>query len=91
VPRCAPPQRWGCSRLREEAVGDRETILGEIARQQAVLHRLEQVRERLRALEGSLGDGTPSTESVTSPVTSAEKIALFRRLFRGRDDVYPRY
>jgi hypothetical protein len=72
-------------------VGDRETILGEIARQQAVLHRLEQVRERLRALEGSLGDGTPSTESVTSPVTSAEKIALFRRLFRGRDDVYPRY
>jgi hypothetical protein len=71
-------------------VGDRETILGEIARQQAVLDRLEQereqVRERLRALEGSLGDGTPSTESVTAPVTSAEKIALFRRLFRGCDD-----
>jgi len=60
-----------------------------------VLDRLEQerdqVRERLRALEGSLGDGTPSTESETAPVTSAEKIALFRRLFRGRDDVYPRY
>jgi hypothetical protein len=46
-----------------------------------VLDRLEQERdqvsERLRALEGSLGDGTPSTESVTAP--------------RGRDDVYPRY
>lgn len=60
-----------------------------------MLDRLEQerdqVRERLRALEGSLGDGTPSTESVTAPVTSAEKIALFRRVFRGRDDVSPRY
>jgi superfamily II DNA or RNA helicase len=76
-------------------VGDRETILGEIARQQAVLDRLdqerEQVRERLRGLEASLGNGTRSTEPVTAPVTSAEKIALFRRLFRGRDDVYPRY
>ena len=26
---------------------------------------------------------------VHAPRTAAEKIALFRRLFRGRDDVYP--
>ena len=76
-------------------MGDRETILGEIARQQAVVERLdrerEQARERLRALEASLGDDTASTVAATSPTTSAEKIALFRSLFRGRADVYPRY
>jgi hypothetical protein len=76
-------------------VGDRETILGEIARQQAVVERLdrerEQARERLRALEASLGDDAASTVAAPSPTTSAEKIALFRGLFRGRADVYPRY
>jgi superfamily II DNA or RNA helicase len=76
-------------------VGDRETIRGEIARQQAAVERLdrerEQARERLRALEASLGDDTVSTVSATSPTTSAEKIALFRSLFRGRADIYPRY
>ena len=76
-------------------MGDRETILDEIARQQAVLDRLEQerdqTRERLRALEASLGNGTASIAAAASPATSAEKVALFRRLFRGRDDVYPRY
>jgi len=76
-------------------VGDRETILGEIARQQAVVERLdrerEQARERLRAFEASLGDDTASTVAAMSPTTSAEKIALFRSLFRGRADVYPRY
>ena len=90
-----PPPRAECSELCEEAVGDRETILDEIARQQAVLDRLEQerdrTRERLLALEASLGNGTASIAAAASPATSAEKVALFRRLFRGRDDVYPRY
>jgi hypothetical protein len=76
-------------------VGDREIILGEITRQQAVLDRLEQerdhTRERLRALEALLGNGTASIAAAASPATSAEKVALFRRLFRGRDDIYPRY
>ena len=58
-------------------MGDRETILGEIARQQAVVERLdrerEQARERLRALEASLGDDTASTVAATSPTTSAER------------------
>lgn len=74
-------------------MGDRETILDEIARQQAVLDRLEQerdrTRERLLALEASLGNGTAPIAAAASPATSAEKVALFRRLFRGRDDVYP--
>jgi len=76
-------------------VGDRETILGEIAQQQAMVERLdrecEQARERLRAFEASLGDDTASTVAATSPTTSAGKIALFRSLFRGGADVYPRY
>src|SRR5262249_31414128 len=88
--------QWAAgNRPGDEAGGGRETIRGEIARQQAVVERLdrerEQARERLRALEASLGDDTASTVSATSPTTSAEKIALFRSLFRGRADIYPRY
>ena len=74
---------------------ERETLLHEIARERAVLERLErdvqQARARLRALEASLDRGSASTAADAPPATSAEKVALFRRLFRGRDDVYPRY
>jgi len=35
----------------------------------------------------SVLDDTPADP--TTPLASAEKIALFRRLFRGRADVYP--
>src|SRR4030095_11884505 len=49
-----------------------------------------QVRARLGALEASLSGGTASS-TTGPPASSAEKVALFRRLFRGRDDVYPRY
>jgi hypothetical protein len=76
-------------------VDERETLLHEIARERAVLERLErdvqQARARLRDLEASLDRGSASTAADGSPATSAEKVALFRRLFRGRDDVYPRY
>jgi hypothetical protein len=79
--RAAPLRGRGCSGLCEEAVGDRETILVEIARQRAVLDRLEQerdqTRERLRALEASLGNGTASIPAAASPATSADKVALF--------------
>ena len=75
-------------------MGDREAILHEIARERALLDQLErdaeQARTRLGALEASLTRAAAST-ATRAPATSAEKVALFRRLFRGRDDVYPRY
>ena len=34
---------------------------------------------------------TPAHSGDAAPVTSAEKLALFRSLFRGREDIYPRF
>lgn len=71
---------------RRDAIGaldrERTTALAE-------LHRLE---TQLAALEKDrLGDfpGTTGSEA-SAPKTAAEKVALFRSLFRGRDDVYPK-
>ena len=76
-------------------VADRETILDQIARERALLDRLEreagEARARLHALEASVPRATASSATIAAPTTPAAKVALFRRLFRGRDDVYPRY
>ncbi len=74
-----------------------------IAREEALLADLDRRREAARARLQSLQSrviataGAPQTESASPtssairiPVTTAEKLALFRRLFRGRDDVFPR-
>lgn len=65
------------------------------------LQRLREENARLKALlisQGIAWEDVPSavpesssTESVsaTTQFTIADKIALFRRLFRGREDVYP--
>jgi superfamily II DNA or RNA helicase len=49
------------------------------------------VRERLDALRRELaaGDSFAAPTTGTSSRTSAEKLTLFRSLFRGRDDVFP--
>ena len=75
-----------------------------IARQSDALRVLESQREaaerELRRLEGALEslEGTCPNDrldapdpGIPAPVTSAEKVALFRSLFRGRDDVYPKF
>jgi len=81
----------------------KETRLQEaIAAQRAALRELDEQRataERaLRGLEVELaeieatqlpGRSEAGTHSVTEPSTPAEKVALFRSLFRGREDVYP--
>lgn len=74
-----------------------------IAREEALLadlnRRREAARVRLQALQSQLAviaddspiQSTPSAPAgIPVPNTSAEKIALFRRLFRGREDVFPR-
>jgi hypothetical protein len=68
-----------------------ESIRAAIAREEAKIGRLE----------GELEDPAPRRPSSLSPlqlipampapVTSAEKVALFRSRFRGRDDIYPRF
>ena len=59
-------------------------------------HRLEDENQRLRALLTENGidlpvgpaEAKPQTPSSRSPLNTGQKIALFRSLFRGREDVY---
>src|SRR2546422_7712764 len=71
-----------------------------IAQEEARLARLEKELEESRTALESLrtvlaaGRLPPPTAPVvipsrTAPVTSSEKVALFRSMFRGREDVYP--
>lgn len=54
--------------------------------------RLAALRERLAAERSAQDVIPPIVGPVTTlvPVTNAAKVALFRSLFRGRDDVFPR-
>src|SRR5437867_55031 len=53
--------------------------------------RLDALRSELAALEvSSRGRLLPLLGEAARPETSAEKVALFRHLFRGRDDLYPK-
>lgn len=78
-----------------------DDLLEAIAREQALIVRLEREREEaqghIRALQAGLGAPPDATEQIASlapttrPLTSAtEKVALFRHLFRGRGDVFPK-
>jgi hypothetical protein len=61
------------------------------------LHALRAENARLISLLESNGiewrvpppPSTPASEPESSRLTTGEKVALFRRLFRGRTDVYP--
>lgn len=75
-------------------------IEGEIARIQRRLEVLDAERTRLCASLAKLGDDLKAAESaaplpatpdapVTNTSSAAEKVALFRALFAGRDDVFP--
>jgi hypothetical protein len=78
-------------------------IASELARAEARLELLEAERESLLARISALRSGLASApaaptlpvamappSATPAPVTQAEKVALFRSLFRGRPDVYPR-
>ena len=81
--------------------GAREKLLSEIAEAEASLASLddqrEGVRQRLEALRRQAGSiSTPPSatlheepRTVATPMTPADKVRLFRSLFRGRPDVYP--
>ncbi|MCX6096615.1 MAG: DEAD/DEAH box helicase family protein [Candidatus Bipolaricaulota bacterium] len=82
----------------------REDLIAEIAREEQRLallrSELEERAARLTALHGELSSLPPGqigalslatpAPTVPAPTSNAEKIKLFRRLFRGREDVFPR-
>lgn len=80
----------------------RDTILHEIAREEERLAELERARDEARARCESLRSELEAAATVTpvllplplsnsgnTPRTSAEKVRLFRSLFRGREDIFP--
>jgi hypothetical protein len=81
--------------------GARDRLLTEIAREEARLTHLELERERanrrLEALREQLAAASPRAAppdrlplpTTSVPTTPLEKVALFRALFRGREDVFP--
>jgi hypothetical protein len=81
----------------------RESLANAIAAQQAKLTalgrereavqlELERLREELIALDSAATKpiALPTSGGTAPSMTSSEKVALFRSLFRGRDDVYPK-
>jgi hypothetical protein len=73
-------------------IADLQNRLAELDRERAsVLTALEQLKLQ-RTAEEHLAPTSPIVEdaATVTAMSSADKIALFRSLFRGRDDVFPR-
>ncbi len=81
---------------------ERRELIGEIQEAEALLSRLEaeqdRTRTRLAELRAELavgqagadiGAGLPGSLLSSVPHSAEEKVTLFRRLFRGRGDVFP--
>lgn len=69
-----------------EAITQEESRLARLeAERTTIIARLNELRRELSALEA---ETIPSPE--TSSLSSTAKIALFRSLFRGREDVFPK-
>jgi superfamily II DNA or RNA helicase len=74
----------------------RDELRAAIAREQALIARLEREREeaqaRVRSLHAVLDEPAEGSERTSPraspPAAAAEKVTLFRGLFRGRDDVF---
>ena len=80
------------ARLLLDAIARKKNEVGELERRrqfaESELRRLETELETLDATgRDPLLESQHST--ITIPVSGAEKVALFRSLFRGRDDVFP--
>ena len=92
----APPDREAASTRRESlaaTITSEEARLVALERKRAdVRSRLDHPRRELAALESPPAAPREAvrSENLSSARTSVEKVALFRSLFRGRDDVYPR-
>lgn len=86
-----------------ETMARREDITEELARLEARLSALDAeravVREQITAAQRELAAADAVTISVPAlrlsttpvPTTHSAKVALFASLFRGRDDLFPRF
>lgn len=76
----------------EEELRREEARLADLSREQEQIRaRVEQLRQKLADSRGSSSsDQIRQREPLAGPSTPAEKITLFRSLFRGRADVFPR-
>ncbi len=81
------PERATLADALEEEEGRLRRLEAERAAAKA---RADALRAQLAALdEAPVVGGETATTSVPAPRSPAEKVKLFRQLFRGRDDVYP--
>ena len=101
--RGAPDLATGPTPESARPVSGKEELVRQIAEAEALLSRLEaertQTRARLAALRAELASQETSETAVRVPVpatspppvpgSAAEKVRLFRGLFRGRTDVFP--
>lgn len=92
-----PPRSRPCA---DAQSGERATLVETIDEEERRLRRLEEeraqaiarlaaLRGRLAALDRASTHPKSSDPIATPPRAPAEKVKLFRQLFRGRDDLYP--
>lgn len=75
-----------------EAIADEESRLATLTAQQAESRRrLTTLKAELAALDSRRGIHVqlPKAPALPTPQTSADKVRLFRSLFRGREDIFP--
>ena len=75
-----------------EAIAQEETRLARLTSERAATEaRIKTLRDRLDsvALEPQIQVTIPLIAEIRIPHTAAEKVALFRNLFRGREDMFP--
>lgn len=79
-------------------MSDRKSLEQAIAREEALLSRLDKVREqalsRIQDFKRELAslEATCSESQASYPARSSqEKVKLFRSLFRGREDIFPKF
>src|SRR5574337_672555 len=74
-----------------EAIVREETRLARLGAELAEARvRLKSLQEELRQQPAASRDSSALVPSAPVPSTSAEKVALFRSLFCGREDLYPK-
>ncbi len=75
---------------RMDLVADLETLEAQLRER---VQEVESTRARIQELQAqirTLDEGVDPTSSHESPLGPSEKVTLFRSIFRGREDVYPR-
>ena len=75
-----------------EEIADLQKRLAELDQERAsVLTALQQLSQRRTAeVQATPPSQTVRDVATTTAMSNAEKVALFRSFFRGRDDVFPR-